>query len=73
MYDPWGNGRMAEWRDRGTAEGWNDGTAEWRNGRMAERPATYNGGIVDWWLGYVLNLHDLFTVHTDTDNDTDTL
>ena len=63
MYDPWGNGRMAEWRDRGTAEGWNDGTAEWQNGRMAERPATYD-----------LDLQNLFTVHTDTDDDdTDTL
>ena len=48
------------------AEGWN--AAERRNGGMAERPATYNGGIVDWWLGYVLNLHDLFKVHTDTDD-----
>ena len=52
---------MAEWRDRGTAEGWNDGTAEWQNGRMAERPAMYD-----------LDLHDLFTVHTDTDDDDDT-
>jgi hypothetical protein len=63
-----GERQNGEWRDRG-------GTTKQQNGRTAggaERPATYDGGIVDWWLGYVLNLHDLFTVHTDTDDDDDT-
>ena len=34
-------------------------TAEWG---MAERQ---NGGMAEWWTGYIPNLPDIFTVHTD--------
>jgi hypothetical protein len=46
------------------AEGQNGRTAERQNGRTAERQ-----------YGYILNLPDIFTVHTiddDDDDDTDT-
>ncbi len=44
-----------------------DRTAEWQNGRMAER-----GRTAERHNGYILNLPNIFTVHTDTDTNTDT-
>ncbi len=54
----------------GTVEWWkNGGMAEWRNG--GKNGGMANGGTVEWWNGYMPNLPDIFTVHTD-DTDTNT-
>ncbi len=53
-----------EWSNDGN--GGNGRTAE----RMADgRIADYNG-TEEWRKGYIPNLPDIFTVHTDTDTDT---
>ncbi len=53
---------MAEWQSGRMAE-WRNGG--WRNDGMAE------GGTAEWRKGYIPNLPDIFTVHADTDVDTD--
>jgi hypothetical protein len=82
----WRNGRTAEGRKGGRAEGRKGGRAEgrkggraegrkgrraegWKKGRMAE---WRNGGRAEWQYGYIPNLPDIFTIHTDND-DTNTL
>jgi hypothetical protein len=64
------NGRMVAELQNGRTQ--NIRTAEWQNGRTAERKEWQNGRTAVWQYGYIMNLPDIFTVHTDTDDDKDT-
>ncbi len=73
MVERWNSGtgsRMDYWQNGGTVDLWNGRMEEWRNGGMAEWQICR---MAEWRRDYVLNLHNIFTVHTDTDTDNDTL
>ena len=59
-------------RRNGTAEGRQGGTAEW-HGRRAEWRNGRNGRRAEGQYSYIPNLPDIFKVHTDTNDNTDTL
>jgi hypothetical protein len=56
---------QTEWSNDGN--GGNGGTAE----RMADGSIADYIGTAEWRKGYIPNLPDIFTVHTDTNTDTD--